>query len=445
MSEENQPQNPAENVPSAEDTSRRNRARNRVVDYADADPELRALMDKVMDPIERAPDSFQAIITYGNPPLEDLGKIANQMIQVQARFNSQVNVMASAIDQLQSGLQGMNLDKFADATKALLSGMANIGVKGAKGSFKLGKGILDKFTGASKKKGEDEKLVQEMQNALPSMLNEMIRLVDEITKTEEGIKEVMKEAEKLGIARLEATRSINVYLGAGKEVLRRYNEDYIPEAQADFDASADPEDEMFMKDILKRKDDFIDRLTVLEGSRAASVIAAQQLKQIMETMEDQLKKVQDIKYNSQNEWKAMLAAAGIAGSSLKAAQTIRQADEFGDKMHDQTMKMIEDAHQMTLNSKARGTIDPAKLIEASNRLQKMIESENTARADRMKRLEETAVNLRGATDKLIEAANASDQKRILEGVQDAEDDAARARGEKANDNKPTRSRRAPKI
>lgn len=440
-----QPNNtPAEETagPTAEESSRRNRARNRVVDYADADADLKALMDRAMDPIDKNPQSFEAIVTYGNAPLEELGKIANQMITVQSRFNAQVNVMASAIEQLQSGMQGMNLDKFAEATKNMLKGMASVGVKGARGGFNFGKGLIEKFTGAGKNKGEDEKLVEEMQRALPNMLNEMIRLVDEISKTEDGIKEVIKEAEKLGVARVEATRSINVYLGAGKEVLRRYNEEYIPEAQADFDESADPEDEMHLKDVLKRKDDFVDRLTVLEGSRAASVIAAQQLKQIMDTMEDQLKKIQDIKYNSQNEWKAMLAAAGIAGSSLKAAQTIRAADEFGDKMHDQTMRMIEDAHQMTLNSKARGTIDPQKLIEASSRLQKMIENENSARADRMKRLEEVGANLRGATDKLIEAANASDQKRILEGVQDAEAERAGT-----NDNKPRgkRAGRSPKM
>ena len=51
---------------------------------------------------------------------------------------------------------------------------------------------------------------------------------------------------------------------------------------------------------------------VLEGSRAQSVIAAQQLMQMIETMEDQRKKIQDILRNGQNEWKAMLVAAGIA-------------------------------------------------------------------------------------------------------------------------------------
>ncbi len=424
----------------ADQQSRRSRARGKVVDYADADPQTKADMEKIMEPIDRNPDSFEAIISYGHPPLANLGKIANDMIKMQGRFNEQVNVMAGALGQLETGLKGLNFDKFGEATQKLLKGMVGGGVKGVKGVTKFTKDLWDGLTGKAAKRTEDEKLVKEMQDALPEMLFEMIKLVDNISKTEVGIKEVMKEAEKLGIARVEATREISLYLGASKEVLRRYNEEYIPEANAEFEKSNDPEDELFLKDVMKRKEDFIDRITVLEGSRAQSVIAAQQLRQMMETMEDQRKKIQDIMYNSQNEWKAMLAAAGIAGSSLKAAQTIQKADAFGDKMHDQTMKMIEEAHTMTQNSKSRGTIDPQKLIDASDRLQKLIERENDDREKRLKQLEATAQQLRGATDKLIEAADSSNAARMLEAVKSAEVEAKEARAQvegkqPTNDNK----------
>ncbi|MBI1216844.1 MAG: hypothetical protein GC185_13660 [Alphaproteobacteria bacterium] len=416
--------------------NRARRARGRVIEYVDAEPDLKAEMEKLMDPIDKAPDSFEAIISYGNPPLDKLGKIANEMIKVQGKFNDQVNVMETAMGKLETGLKEMDLHKFGEATQKLLKGLASGAGKTAKGITGFGKSLFEGLTGAKAKRTEDEKLVREMQDELPKMLYEMIQLVENIQQTENGIKEVMAEAEKLGYARVEATREISVYLGASKEVLRRYNEEYIPEANKEFEETGDPEAEIYMKDVMKRKEDFIDRITVLEGSRAASVIAAQQLRQIMETMEDQRKKIQDIIQNSQNEWKAMLAAAGIAGSSLKAAQIIKKADEFGDTMHDQTMQMIEQAHDLTQNSKARGTIDPQKLIEASDRLQKMIESENTARENRLKQLEATATQLRGATDKLIEAAHSSDNKRMLEGVKEAEKEKAKNDKTKpTNDNK----------
>ena len=190
------------------------------------------------------------------------------MIKIQGKFNDQVNVMAGALNQLEGGLKGLNLDKFGEATQKLLKGLAGGTVKGVKGVSKFFKNLKDGLTGANAKRTEDEKLVKDMQDALPEMLFEMIKLVDNIAKTEIGIKEVMKEAEKLGLARVEATREISIYLGASKEVMRRYNEEYIPEANKQFEESQDPEDELYLKDVMKRKEDFIDRITVLEGSRA---------------------------------------------------------------------------------------------------------------------------------------------------------------------------------
>ena len=418
--------------------NRMRRARGGVIDFADADEELRKEQLKVMDPIDKAPNSFEAIISYGNPPLDKLGKVANEMIRVQTKFNNEVNVMATAFGKLEDGIKDMNLDTFGEATRKALSGMAGAAGSGVKGVTKMMRGMWDAVSGAKAKRTEDEKVVKEMQEALPQMLEDLLKMVKNIENTEKGIVEVTREAEKLGKARTEATRELGVYLGAAKEVMRRYDEEYIPQAREDFEASGDPEDEIYMKEVLKRRDDFEDRVLVLEGSRAASVIAAQQLMQMIETMEDQRKKIQDILRNGQNEWKAMLVAAGIAGSSLKVAQTIKKADEMGDRMHDQTQHMIEQAHELTQNSKARGTIDPQKLIEAAQRLERLLENESDNREKRRLQLEATSKALRGATDKLIEAADSSNKARQLEAIETAERNAEKARqaqadGE-ANDN-----------
>ena len=416
-------------------TQRMQRARGGIIDFKDADEELRKEMLKVMDPIDKAPNSFEAIIGYGNAPLDKLGKVANEMIRVQTKFNNEVNVMATAFGKLEDGIKDMNLDTFGEATRKALQGMAGAAGTGVKGVTKMVRGMWDTVSGAKAKRDEDEKVVKEMQEALPQMLEDLLKMVKNIENTEKGIVEVTREAEKLGKARTEATRELGIYIGASKEVMRRYDEEYIPQAREYFQESGDPEDEIYLKEVLKRRDDFEDRILVLNGSRAASVIAAQQLMQMIETMEDQRKKIQDILRNGQNEWKAMLVAAGIAGSSLKVAQTIKKADEMGDRMHDQTQHMIEQAHELTQNSKARGTIDPQKLIEAAQRLERLLESEGEKREERRLMLEATSKALRGATDKLIEAADSSNKARQLEAIRASEDRVAEERqSDKANDN-----------
>ncbi|MEZ0262082.1 MAG: hypothetical protein ACAH80_13825 [Alphaproteobacteria bacterium] len=106
----------------------------------------------------------------------------------------------------------------------------------------------------------------------------------------------------------------------------------------------------------------------------------------------------------QQELKAMIAAAGIAGSSLKAAQIIRKADDLADRMHEDTMKMIEKAHEQSLKNPRPPTVDPQKLIEASERLQKLIEKENDERDKRMKELEETSKKLKASSEELLKTA-----------------------------------------
>lgn len=420
----------------SKDTQRMKRARGGIIEFKDADEDLRKEMLKIMDPIDKAPNSFEAIINFGNAPLDKLGKVANEMIRVQTKFNNEVNVMATAFNKLEDGIKEMNLDTFGEATRKALQGMAGAAGSGVKGVTKMMRGMWDAVSGAKAKRTEDEKVVKEMQEALPQMLEDLLKMVKNIENTEKGIVDVTREAEKLGKARTEATRELGVYIGASKEVLRRYDEEYIPQAREFFEETGDPEDEIYLKEVLKRRDDFEDRILVLNSSRAASVIAAQQLMQMVETMEDQRKKIQDILRNGQNEWKAMLVAAGIAGSSLKVAQTIKKADEMGDRMHDQTQHMIEQAHELTQNSKARGTIDPQKLIEAAQRLERLLESESENREKRRLQLEATSKALRGATDKLIEAADSSNKARQLEAIKASEERAQEDRqgNDQANDN-----------
>jgi uncharacterized protein YaaN involved in tellurite resistance len=413
----------------AEESSRRRRARNSVIEYAEAKanpqeyPGLCEQMDKLIQPIALNPDSFQVIITYGTPPLEELGKVASSMIQIQSKFNDQVNVMASSWNRMQEGMKEAGFETFIETAQKALKTAAGAAGKGVKGGFSIGKNILESFNGAKNRKGEEDKMLEEMQESLPQMAKELQRLINDISKTEQGINQVLQEAEKLGIARLEATRALNLYIGAGKEVLRRYDEEWIPEAKEIHDETADPDDKMYLDNVLSRKDDFTGRLLNLEGSRTQSVVAAQQLRQIMETLQEQLKKIQEIKYNSRNEWQAMLAAAGIAGSNLKSAQMLKEADEFGDRMFEQTTKMVEKSAELTRNTRARGSVDPQKLIDAAERLQKVIESDAQASVDRAKQLESLTAQLRSSTEKLLETSSQVQENRILEGVETAKKNA----------------------
>jgi uncharacterized protein YaaN involved in tellurite resistance len=344
------------------------------------------------------------------------------MIKVQAKFDEQLNVMGKAMNSLQKGMTGLNFEKMGENAKKLMKGLTETTVKGGNGIGKMFKGLVDGLSGAKSKRSEEETLIKEMQDLLPAMVDEMLTLVDNLGKTETGLRKVIDEAHELGLARANAVRELNVYLGCKDELIKRYNEEYIPNAQKDFEESQDPEDQIYLQSIVDGRDNLLGRLSRLEVSRAASINAAQQLRQIILTMEDQLKKIFEIQSSGQNEWLAGLAAAGFAGSSLKSARLLEQADNFGDKMLDHTTRMIEQSHEMTQKSRSRGTLDPEKLNDVMERMKRMIDGEVAERQRRLEEYEETARLMRGMAENLLDAAEESNNARLLEGTKDVEKD-----------------------
>jgi hypothetical protein len=75
----------------------------------------------------------------------------------------------------------------------------------------------------------------------------------------------------------EAQRQVCLYFGAAPEVLRRYEEEFIPAARKQFEATGHTGDQKYLDDVLQRKEDFIERLQILQGALSASAVLSRQL------------------------------------------------------------------------------------------------------------------------------------------------------------------------
>jgi hypothetical protein len=186
-------------------------ARGRIVDYADAPPELRSDMESAMFAIDRNPESMEAIQAYGRSAQERLDDVIREMSLIRGRSPSSV----------------------------------------------------------------------------------------------QALRQTMIEAEKLGLNRVEATRELSMVLGATKEVLRRFNEEYIPEAEKAFAADSDPESELYPRNVMRRKEDFINRITELEAAHFDSTNAAISLRDRME------------------EWEAIRASGALETKIVVFSQPLR--------------------------------------------------------------------------------------------------------------------------
>lgn len=222
--------------------------------------EFSAAISKDVANIDRAPDSFEAVVVYGTVPLAELGKISKEMLDIQNRFNDLVDNVGKTLESSLGPLSGM-LDKSMDAA-----------------TIKQGGKNLDAIR-------------------------------TEFENLDADIKQIIKDAEKLGDRRTEATLQLREHIDASAKVLKRYNKKYILAVAKDYGKTENPADRVRLEDVIKRKEDFADRIAILEGTSVQSDVAAKQLDRIVATMEDQSKKMQDIINNSIPEWKAMLSAA----------------------------------------------------------------------------------------------------------------------------------------
>ncbi|MEZ0262110.1 MAG: toxic anion resistance protein [Alphaproteobacteria bacterium] len=264
-----------------------------VTDYADAAPKVKKSMEQVMEAIDKAPDSFEAVISYGAPAMEKLAKIMNGAGELQSKVSDKVDGFADTLRGVETNLKGMNLDAFGDAAQKLHKASAQ-GLEDLKSARIVGKGLA----------------------SLPKMHKKVDKMADSVAKSGKGLKKTLKKVGELNDSRALAVEEISLHIGAAKEVLRRYNEVYIPEAAARFKASLGPEDELYLQTVMKRKDDFIERITTIEGARVMGAVVGQQLQQMAELVEDKRKQAQSILDNSQHEFKAMINAAALAGSTL---------------------------------------------------------------------------------------------------------------------------------
>lgn len=146
---------------------------------------------------------------------------------------------------------------------------------------------LDVFLEGIDRNPDSAEVVQAYGAAQMSLMNAVMDDLKKFAAGDAGGEGRAREEQTLRAAFAEAAEGVRMVLGAGREGLRRYNEEYIPEAERSFDMSRDPEDELFLKDALRRKEELTDlladaRIPELPRIFARDIAAAEHFRQHVE-------------------------------------------------------------------------------------------------------------------------------------------------------------------
>jgi len=419
--------NKAADITDAQRAARRRRSSGvMVVKFADIDavyedsPEegaaLKLKMEGFMEAIDRDPKDFDAIVEFGAPPIQEIGKVADGVIAASAQFVTQLKVIQDAQRGVSETLSGLNLQEVVTGIKSMAVNAASAGVTGAKSLFNVMSKIGKAFTGSDKKKSEEQAHVEAMIADLPKANLRMKKASQDLKDTAKGLDAVIEQAKTLGRARIDLVKELNIYLGAAPEVLKRYDEIYIKEAKDDYDAPGgqNQENGLRLEEIIKAKEYFTRQYNQLESSAAQAFVAATQLKQLIETMQEQKLGIKQFSETRENEWKALMAYANLSGSSLKAAMIMTESGQIGEQVHKLAIDMGDKSRELTKAQEGLGTISNKTLLETLEHISRDLLEDEKTRERKMLEAETQRLQTRAAVEALQKTIEEVKNHRVLD-------------------------------
>lgn len=375
-------------------TKKRRKKSTGVPKYAEADDNIKGLMDELIADIADDPTNIDLVIEYGIEPMEELGKVADELIRVQQQWHSASSALSTPLSRITQQMKDVDFGSMKEKLAALAESTAN-----------KGKGMFDWLTsiGKKKKKGQEEEIQNEIEDKLPMLVMEMNQLVTDLEQANDDMDRVAETVNDLGKARMKAVRELAYYINAGDELQRRYNEEWIPQAQQDLEESGDIEDEEYLQNLMSARDMLAQQNMNLVASRAGGIQAGASLRTMITSIASGRQKIHHIMTHGVSEWKGMLAQAGITATHLKISRKIKEADQFGDDLHDENIKMLEDSQGMLHESLRRGAVDPKKIIEGMQQVTNLLEKSREEQDQHMKLLESQKAAMEAASDDLVKA------------------------------------------
>lgn len=369
---------------------------------ADADmAEIVAKMTKFMEAIDKAPDDFDAINSFGADAVKKIGVASQNSINVQKKFNGSLNTMKAAQDELEKS----GFKEFVEGGKKLLTAGKDAGAATLSGIGKLFNKMF-----AKKEKEEDKseatRAREELDKTLPKMMQSMNTILAKIERSDVSLVEVIKEARSFGFQQYQASNELALYIGCREEVLRRYDEIYIPEAEDILMQSGqdNAEAQQYLTDVVQRRSDFNDRILILTQAKSSCDNGAAMLHQQINAMQDQRKVVRQTMDTAKPIWEAQLANLGIISSSLRQAELNNQVSELSNSLFTANMDLSEKAIRMTIEAKNKGIVDYDKLIEQAERIENLIGECAQAEKDHQNLIAAQTDSLLATNNRLIDAA-----------------------------------------
>jgi hypothetical protein len=281
--------------------------------YSTATGDAKTEMEKMLEPIDRRPDNVVLISGFGQPGLAEFDEIAADMFRIQSDLDTHAKAMISALSALETCID--SFDVLAFQVRKLYK-------RAASGKFSA----------------EDAASADDLRQRLAEAKTTFADHYAILARADIGLQEAGEKAEVIDGKRLMAMIDLDIYLAAAPEVLRRYDENYIPVAHRELCTAMErdglvPGDDRYLKDLFQRRQDFLDRIAVLEGTHRAEALAGQQLARLDASIDEVREQMGTILNHEQAERRQRMAEILIVLDALPPLQRLdaRKTEESFSK------------------------------------------------------------------------------------------------------------------
>lgn len=394
-----------------------------IPEYSTASDDVRALMDAKMKTVNWS--DLKSIIEFSKEDREDILQVSRDINDRAMRDNSFIAEMRECAEAVggvdltsltqrldalaKSGLDVVKNNKAEVGTGLALAALVNplVGILGALGlkGARVGKEKYDEIKGRAKGETNQAKVAELIRDELRQSILSTRSLV---AKLEEGcakIPQYVDEVNQMGAVRTRAYSNLAISIGAGRELLRRFYEEVLPEIEAKGTISMQEVQQLKMAGTAMSR-----TVDGLFASRAVSLNNVVTLSETLQIYTDMYLKFQEHLTSSVPEWEGLIAHGNLMVDRMELQMVVSAADKKGIELHEKAEQLHETSRELHRKSMEQGTYDLARIAQTTERLVSRIKTDMLAIEDQSRKQQAARERLDNATLGLAETFHRSVQK-----------------------------------
>ena len=351
-----------------DDDRRADAERSGALTYATATPAERARLDAVLAEIDLADP--RSVLFFGSSAQQELTELSDRLLE---------------------GVRTKDAEGAGDALGAMVGALR--GFEPARLNPKRGQGLLGRLL------GRGPSLTRILQR-YEEVRRQIDRIGDELETHKTQLLTDVVSLDRLYATTLDYFRSLELYLAAGVEQLRRLDEEQLPAAER----AARADDLLAaqqVRDLRAVRDDLERRVHDLRLTRQVTMQSLPSLRLVQENDKGLIGRIESVLVNTVPLWRQQLATAVTILRSGAAAQAVRAASDLTNELLTANADQLRTANAETRRQLERGVFDLDAVEHANQQLVATIEESlqiaaegRRARAEATERLAACETELR---------------------------------------------------